>query len=763
MKGNQAMTIRFSLILLTLMTNVLLPFAHPARAAATLELYGTFHAMGVIVNIAATDDPDRDAVANVMYQISGSGFYRQGFPLSRISDTQFVGSLFWLFPGTTYDVHVTFSDPDGALHGMTIESTASTRAEITIPSPNDSYYVSPTGSGVACSLAAPCSLIEGLNQAQPGDEVVLRGGVYYQGEITLPRSGAAGAPIVIRSYTGETAILDGADPATFTWTHQGGGVWSTTVNVADTRLVVANGDRLYPYQSLSDLQNLVWSLPGFYASDTTIYVRLAGDANPNNATMVVSRQNHAFWVEQNFIYILDLTFRHYGQGGYPRAIYLRNGSDNLVQDCTFAINDLGIAIKLDSHRNVIQNNEFYDTIFDWSWDAVKATDSLETSSIKFWDPSSGQGNMIARGNIIRRNVFHDFFDGFHGCPGTDQMQGVTNETDVYENLVYNAVDDGMQTDGACSNVRIWSNTFHDVLVGISLAPARIGSVYAARNLMYRSGWTAFKFSYDFPGSGPMYLFHNTVVSEPGGNGIWMSESATWPLLVARNNIWVGDDGFAIGYHVDDPVDFDYDNLWRTTDGPLVYWNGANYQHASELCGSEGQECHGFSVPPGFSDPAGDNYTLDPTSQLIDAGLHIPGINDDYAGAAPDIGAFEYQSYGFTLNALPPARAIAPGGVATYIIEVQPTGGFSSTVALEVTYLSPSLTLQLDPMDLTPPAYATLTITDSHSGSELLPGLWYTIPITATGGGVTQLTSVGLLVGGTRIYLPIVLSEPHSTP
>ena len=65
-----------------------------------------------------------------------------------------------------------------------------------------------------------------------------------------------------------------------------------------------------------------------------MYVRLAGDANPNTAEMVVSRYNHAFYVEQDFIYFSKLTFRHYGQGEYAKAIYFNNASDNLVHGCT---------------------------------------------------------------------------------------------------------------------------------------------------------------------------------------------------------------------------------------------------------------------------------------------------------------------------------------------------------------------------------------------------------------------------------------------
>jgi hypothetical protein len=55
-----------------------------------------------------------------------------------------------------------------------------------------------------------------------------------------------------------------------------------------------------------------------------------------------------------------------------------------------------------------------------------------------------------------------------------------------------------------------------------------------------------------------------------------------------------------------------------------------------------------------------------------------------------------------------------------------------------------------------PGQATLTVTDTHSAGLPWPDIWYHVPITATGGGVTQTTSVGLLVGGTRVYVPVVL-------
>ena len=401
-------------------------YATPAAdAAANLELYGTFHAMGVIVTLDASDDPDQDAAATVEYRTGGDA-YQTGFPLSRITTGRFVGSLFWLDPGTTYDVRVSISDPDGGpLNGSVLQSNMSTRSEISIPEPINTYYVDPDGSGSACTLSASCSLQEGLNQAHEGDAVVLRGGIYAIGDLEIPHSGSQGAPIVIRGYNDEAAVLDGADQNTFTWTHSNSGVYTTTANETGVHLVLADGKRLFPYTSLDNLAALSWdNTPGFYQDGTTLHVHLLNDKDPNSASMVISHYENAFTVEQDYIYFLDLTFKHYGRGSYPKVIYMNNASDNLVQGCSFINNDLGVGIKRESHRNVIQDNVFSDTIFDWPWDGIKGVGRLEDGGISFYYPLTG------RGNIIRRNTFHDDFDGMGVCPSAAAAPTYeTNETD----------------------------------------------------------------------------------------------------------------------------------------------------------------------------------------------------------------------------------------------------------------------------------------------------------------------------------------------
>jgi len=739
------MSKRLSCILM--MTILLVPtvtLPAPTHAATQLELYGTFHAMGVIVTLTGGEDPDRDATASVEYRVGGSGAYRQGLLLSRVADTRFVGSLFWLTPGVTYDVRVTFSDPDGGpLNGAVVTGSAATRTEVTIPAPTKSYYVSPGGSGTTCSLASPCALSTAIGQAQAGQEVVLRGGVYHEGEIDLPRSGTVGTPIVIRGYAGETAILDGGDPATFTWTAQGGGVYRATVNAGDPHLVTANGQRLYPYQSLSDLQNLIWGVPGFYVSGMTVYVRLAGDANPNSAAMIVSRYNDAFTVERNFIYFLNLTFRHYGQASYAKAIYFNNASDNLVQGCTFAINDLGIGLKRDSHRNVIQDNTFYDTDFDWPWDAVKAGSSLETGGIRLYDPMTG------RGTVVRRNTFHDYFDGLGVCP--DETAGVTNETDVYENLVYRAGDDGMETDGQCSNVRIWRNTFHDVLMGISLAPVYGGPVYAVRNLVYRTGvgnndytGSPFKFNSGYDQSGPMYLFHNTadaVVTVPRSNGLYVKSPGTWELIYARNNVWAGTDYAINNYNTSQPINLDYDDLWNDGANDLVRWDGTRYATLEAFTAATGQEKHGLNVAPGFANPASGIYTPTAASGLVDRGVLISGINDDYTGSAPDIGAFEFIP-SLTLRGTPANHAIHLNW------EVNTTLPPTSTWRIEYYTRTATIYTATDPYSTT----RSLVLTQNVHNYQ-----WYTVTLHAMLGSTSFLSdTVRVMPTDRLVYLPFVL-------
>ena len=93
-----------------------------------------------------------------------------------------------------------------------------------------SLYVSPTGndandgSGPADGQALR-TLQAAADKAQPGDTVLLRGGVYRE-TVVFPRSGTAAQPITVKPVAGETALVSGCEPVAGWALHDAAkGIW----------------------------------------------------------------------------------------------------------------------------------------------------------------------------------------------------------------------------------------------------------------------------------------------------------------------------------------------------------------------------------------------------------------------------------------------------------------------------------------------------------------------------------------------------------
>jgi hypothetical protein len=155
---------------------------------------------------------------------------------------------------------------------------------------------------------------------------------------------------------------------------------------------------------------------------------------------------------------------------------------------------------------------------------------------------------------------------------------------------------------------------------------------------------------------------------------------------------------------------------------------------------------------GAPDPNWDNDVLHELDVV--KGSDFEAIDESSLMVNPNSGQVVH---GLSLSASPAARSIDPGQSAVYQVAVAPFGYFSGTVDVQASSPSPSVTLSWSPSNVTPPALFTLTLTDTHSGS-IVPGLWYSLPITVTGGSLTKTTTIGLLVGGVRVYLPIILKQ-----
>jgi hypothetical protein len=115
-----------------------------------------------------------------------------------------------------------------------------------------------------------------------------------------------------------------------------------------------------------------------------------------------------------------------------------------------------------------------------------------------------------------------------------------------------------------------------------------------------------------------------------------------------------------------------------------------------------------------------------------------------------------DNHSFALRVTPTLRFVDSGGVGTYAIQIQQASDFTSPVTLVAGNPSPDLAVHLPPPTIiTPPGgQTTLTLTDLHD-EAFSSFVWYTVPITASGGDMVRTTSVDLLVNSPKSYLPLI--------
>ena len=182
----------------------------------------------------------------------------------------------------------------------------------------------------------------------------------------------------------------------------------------------------------------------------------------------------------------------------------------------------------------------------------------------------------------------------------------------------------------------------------------------------------------------------------------------------------------------------------------------------EARGREGDP-HFAHYDPDDRDPtsgARPDFRLTPDSSLVvGQGAELPpsltallsafGVEDPKWGQAWDIGRYEG---GFGLAVEPALQTIQSGGTAAYGVRVESVGEFASAVTLEVESSHPCLAVSLDRSRVTEDTWLNLTVTDAGCAR----GQFYQVDLTAHGGGFTRRASVGLLLDGSQIYLPLIL-------
>jgi fibronectin type 3 domain-containing protein len=203
---------------------IVLPFAMSYGSATTSGTFKTFtniHSLGF--EWLLSGDTDHDAKCQVQFREKGTTTYHQGLPLFRIhyknskgtTYNMFSGSIMFLKPGTTYQVNIQLSDPDGGSTSKSLELT--TRAIPALPTGGKIYHVIPgSGGGTGTSSNPFKGPAAALKVAVAGDTLLLHKGTYAPFRIS--NSGKADKYLVLKAAgDGEATMRQVTIDGSYLW------------------------------------------------------------------------------------------------------------------------------------------------------------------------------------------------------------------------------------------------------------------------------------------------------------------------------------------------------------------------------------------------------------------------------------------------------------------------------------------------------------------------------------------------------------------
>jgi len=199
------------------------------------------------------------------------------------------------------------------------------------------------------------------------------------------------------------------------------------------------------------------------------------------------------------------------------------------------------------------------------------------------------------GTIIRYNYIYDTADDFiYLAPDAAASK------DVYYNVCGNSNDDGIQ-------IKSDANIYNNVIYNASDCGIVVDNYSITVNIKNN------------------VLFENGVGDGDTGDG-------QYEIRVAGSN---------------STVTSDYNCVYHSGGGTFMNWEGTDYNWADWLTNSS-QDANSLNTDPLMTDPANDDFTLNPHSPCVNAGTDV-GLTEDYAGnsvprcSIPDIGAYENQT------------------------------------------------------------------------------------------------------------------------
>ena len=285
---------------------------------------------------------------------------------------------------------------------------------------------------------------------------------------------------------------------------------------------------------------------------------------------------------------------------------------------------------------------------EWSEDALGVNGNNLGEGIAV----TGPGNVIAYNRVTN----------FRDCISLLEDDGVVNQSsiDIIGNDTDVCADDAIEADFSMGNVRVLRNRMNNSFIALSSQPSLGGPTYFIRNVSFNNIFQVFK-----PNRGSVgdLWFHNTVVKSGDALGVYAGR--VWSRATFRNNLFIGGaggdtyNGFDTGSGLpitvadaDESCDFDYDGFGVIdAEGFRGQVGDTQFTSFDELVNQTSEnnatlvDMSIFEANVAFPDapfPARENpdLRLAAGSAAVDQGLPLANLNDGFAGAAPDLGAYE---------------------------------------------------------------------------------------------------------------------------
>jgi hypothetical protein len=376
------------------------------------------------------------------------------------------------------------------------------------------------------------------------------------------------------------------------------------------------------------------------------------------------------------VWVVDNYFRRWGK--VPGAAY---GAPNAVR----------------TSGNTFGQLRFIGNTFDMEGVQDNNLTSYSPGAIYFWGGGLTYGNYsVVDNTFLFKDSDHKLDSVSTGREGLT-FEGWVRDGEYTGNYVDNSPDDGMQVEGGSYNIRVWNNlmynSFRDFGVRVMNGPTWIfrnrsysdSTQYSRHWLLFsgvegaiQSAWL--KIGNWFPSDGTVYFYNNTYFNEslssspsegPGeGESVIFRngpDNQAYPNTVAKNNLLRAPGSIGWTFPGVDPQLWDYNAYY--TEILRGYWgwtrlgNRPTTFNSWRILPEVQQEDNGISLgsPNILIDPANFDFRPAVNSPIINIGVYIPGITENYNGSAPDIGAVEYGVA--APDSTPPVRSnISPAGI-----------------------------------------------------------------------------------------------------